>query len=535
MIRRRISAVFRRVSGLLRTHREGLRSLLLVVLVVTLVVQSGALWSRVLTRDSIPWSGLRARSAASAQAGQGTDNSAGAVPIRFAARGKDGLYGIQYNTDGLKIAYEDTADVWAQALENAENPTQSNVGQYRTALQQEMLLMEYDGSVPLHIIAGWLGMELPKALDNCIIGAAALCRSADNTYTLYLRDSTDGSLACAQTAVEDSLFDAAVGQFEPNDCLLAADQDDAVVSPDLLYFPGGETFAVVSFQAYNGSDGLEDLLAAFDLDADVAVDNAYTTDGVTVYVSGSNAVRMAEDGSMRYDGTGVGVTASSGHDQLMQYVQTGYELTGAVLDAIDSGASASMTSAYTDSDTGRYIVVYGLQIGGVPVDNNVTGYFARYEFEGGELVHADLALRTCQTTGETVAVMPEKQAAAALDSAADAVLSLRYVDKAVGTSSSWEQLYDEDDDALWNVENQENPDADTAWNDNLDDTGDSEEEDGLDTPWYDSTDTPVSPRWYALRYGSTDSMPHIGRTLSPDEIVVKQADFDRMIQEGGVS
>lgn len=537
MIRRGLRNAVRRMRGALHAHHVGLQRIVLVLLATGVLVQAGALWACVLTRDSIPWDSLRTRLSTSAHSGRDTDNSACALPVRFAARGTDGLYGIQYNTEGLKTAYEQTADVWAQAYEHAGEPVIAASAQYRAALHGQLLMMEYNGSIPLHIAAGWLGSEVNGALADSTLGTAALCLGEDG-YTLWLRDSESGTLLCAQTTVDDSLFAAALGRFESNDCALAADQEDSVVSPDLLYFPGGETFDVMSFQPYSGGDGMEELLTAFGLDAQVALEHAYGTDGVMVYVSGGSTVRMAEDGSMRYDGTGVRLPVTRGHDRLMQCIQTGYELTGAALEAIDCGASPALIKAYTDPDSGRYIVVYGMQIGGVPVDNAITGYFARYEFEGDAMVHANLALRTCQSTGETVAVMPERQAAASLSSAQDAVLSLRYIDQAVGTNSSWEQLYDDATDDLWNAEDeqtdgwQDTPAGEDGWNDVPagDQTGD-----GLGTAWYDTTGTPVSLQWYVLRYGDADDLPDFGPTLSPEEIVVVQADFDRMIQGGGAA
>ncbi len=533
MIRRRIAALLRAVRGWFRRHREGLRSLLIVVLVAALIGQSGLLWSHVLEKDKMP-APIRSLLSLFASSEQTTDNAAAALPIRFAARGDDGLYGIQYNADGLEDAYETTADVWAQAWENADALTLSDNAAYREALRQEMLLMDYDGTVPLTILTGWLNVTLADSAVDCAAGTVALCCNTDNTYTLFVRDSQTGSIFSAQTSVDDTLFDTTVGQFEPNDCTLAADEDDAAVSPDLLYFPGGETFDVLSFDAYRADSGWEDILTAFGMDADAALDSAYTTDNVTVYVSGSNTIRLADDGSMRYDGISLRISSTQGNDRLMQYVQLGYELTCDAVDAIGSGATAVLTDAYTDED-GRYIAVFGLQIGGVPVDNAVTGYFARYEFEGDTMVHANLALRTSQTTGETITVMPEKQTAASLDGTVSAVLSLRYVDEAAGSDSSWEQLYDTDDtDDLWNAENSDDTELDTAWNDFLDDALD-DVDDELDTAWYDTTGTPVSPQWYALHYGGEDNLLDDVRTIDPEDIVVVQADFDRMIQGGGAS
>lgn len=521
MVRKKIASVRRWLGIRLGTHKEAFRNVLLVVLTAGIVAQGGLLWSQVLTRDSIPWSGLRARVTASAQNATETDNEAAALPTQFAVRGADGMYGIQYNTDGLRTAYEETADIWAQALANAAQPVPADTADYRAALQQQLILMEYDGSVPLDIIAGWLDCTLEEDLADIRVGTAALCRTGSR-FTLYLRDSASDSLYCAQTEIEAEAFDAAAQQFEPNGCVLAADEDNTAVSPDLLYFRESGTFDILSFGAYDGS-GIDVLLEAFGMDAAAAQDGSYTTeDGVQVYVSGANTMRMLRDGSIQYDGSGVRLSVSHGHDRLMQCVQTGYDLTTETLGALDSGALPALTNAYFD-DSGRYIAVYGLQVNGVPVDNAVTGYFARYEFEGDTMVHANLALRTCQTTGETIAVMPERQAAASLDAQVDAVLSLRYVDSAKGTASEWENnAYDDSTDtALWNAEDIE------------EDTGDTDS--GLHTAWYDSTGEPVSPQWYILQYDDDSDLERIARTLSPEDIAVVQADFDRLIRGGGAA
>ena len=95
MIRRGLRNAVRRMRGALHAHHVGLQRIVLVLLATGVLVQAGALWACVLTRDSIPWDSLRTRLSTSAHSGRDTDNSACALPVRFAARGTDGLYGIQ--------------------------------------------------------------------------------------------------------------------------------------------------------------------------------------------------------------------------------------------------------------------------------------------------------------------------------------------------------------------------------------------------------------------------------------------------------
>ena len=337
--------------------------------------------------------------------------------------------------------------------------------------------------------------------------------------------------------MQDEDFRLAVEQFEPNGCSLAVDEKTAAISPDVLYNAGGMKFDVMSFAPYTGEDGIEQVLTAFGLQAEDAMQHAYTSGGKTVYVSGKHTFRLGGDGTAVYDGTGIGVSAAHGQKLYQQDVQTAYRLTGEILEAIGSGAVPALKKTYTD-DAGKYIVVYGMQINGVPVDNAAAGYLARYTFDNGMLTHAELALRTCQSTGETIAVMPEKQAAASLAFDADAILSLRYVDPAKETENDWSDTYasaaSDAADAAWSAED---GDADLSWDEMQDDTSDADSAAGSTgtTAWYDNTGTAVSPQWYVLQYGKEDAKDAANRTRTPDHITVVMQDFDHLIQGGGAS
>lgn len=501
-----------------RRHQSSLRTGLTVVLALTMILQCGLLWARMIPKNTFSLSQHRQTT---------TDNSAGAMPIRFAARNEEGLYGVEYHADSLKNAYETTAAVWAEALEQAQQPFAAGMDNYRSALTQQLLMMEYDGHVPIDIVAGWLGCRADH-LQGGTLGTIVLCREKNDQFRLYFRNGQN--IRCADTTVNAEDFNAAAQQFKPNGCQLAAEEGEAVV-PDLLYGTEEAVFDVMSFSAYHGSQGMDGLLKAFGMDADVAQQKAYETDdGIMVYVSGANTVRIASDGSMEYRGTGVSVKAAQGHDRLMQYVQTAYRLTGEAMEAMDSGAVPALLRTKNDEETGTYIVDYGMQINSVPVDY-AAGYFARYRFENGTLTQAKLYLRTCQSTGESIAVMPVRQVAASQSLDADTRLSLRYVDRV----QKWNDYDDIQDDSLWDADINAQTDIDTDINADMTEEADlpweERPEDTLGTAWYDNTGTAVSPQWYVIRY---DDKPDtdVGRTLSPEEITAIPADFDRLIRGG---
>lgn len=558
-----VHALQRMLRGV-RAHTEGIKTAVLVLLAVLLVVQGGVLYHR--TTDD----GSKAKQESTTQQAL-VDSEAAAFPIRFAVRSENGIYGLEYNASGMQEVFHATADIWAQAWSSAGQPRRATRAEYRKALKNDLMLMEYDGSIPLQLAAGWVGATVSDAWNSVMLGTAVISRD-DVGYTVYFRDNSTGKLLCADTTVDDNIFDTAAAQYDANDCKIAADEKNASVSPDTLYFPGGETFEVMSFADYDGTNGLQALLTAFHMDAEAALKSEYTADNTRIFVSGRDTLQLKKTGEALYDGENIQLTAAQNNNRQLQYVQCGYTLAQSALDAIGSGAAPALTNAYFDSK-GNYIAVFSMQIGGIPVDNTDTGYFARFTFRGNTMCSAELALRTTQTTGETIAVMPERQVSAALSGAADAVLSLRYVDEPsknrkeddssdelisadglfgnsglLGTDS--ENTADNTDSDTTpngtNTQDNTQPDlvqdiddnsnttdtAGSAFSDNptfSDALGETNSSSELQTSWYDTSGTAVSPEWYIIRFNQKTDLPQ----FNAEEIVPVLADFDTMIQEGG--
>ena len=89
-IRRAITRWFAR-------HKEMWRNGILVVLVAAIPVQGALLW-----RQALPQVTLSLPQWMTASNQTETDAAAGAMPIRFASRSKNGVYGVEYNTDSVK-------------------------------------------------------------------------------------------------------------------------------------------------------------------------------------------------------------------------------------------------------------------------------------------------------------------------------------------------------------------------------------------------------------------------------------------------
>lgn len=461
----------RRVRRAAAEHTRGLHTAAIAVLTVTLVAESGYLWSCVLYPNSTPRGTIAhtvVRWLSSHGAGDSGTVQPAAYPVKLAVRMQsDGLYGLQYSADGMQQVWQQTEDVWSTALMTAQRLHTATIEEYRDALQKPMLFAEYDGSVPLSLVAGWLGAATPQNGEDCVCGGLLISRESKDNYQLFVRDAADGSIWNTKITLTDAEFSAMEANFTANDCTLAA-ETDTIISPDTLQFQEEQSFDSVTFHPYSGS--MLALLNALGMDGQAAEESAYrTTDGTMVYVDEDASVHVTPESVMSYRSEN-GVRAYEENlrqaDAWQKCAQMGRTISASLLEGMNSGGEAHLTKAYED-EQGRYVTVFSLHIDGVPVDNAL-GYFARYVFEDGALVQADVVLRTCEVTGDVVSVMPETVAAAARRDA-KALLSLRYTDTATlrTEKSALDQYNNANNNTGSDVLDDGETETDTSWVDDL--------------------------------------------------------------------
>lgn len=542
--RRRPAVHMRAVRSFAYIHREGMRTTAIALLTAALIGQSGWLWTRVLDRNSTPKGTIAHTAVQWLDERQSADLADTAAPAAYPTKlaiSRDGeMFGIQYSADGVAEAYRLTEDMWGAALGSAGPLKSVQQNEYAAALQRDMAYLEFDGSVPLELISGWLGVSMPQNGERRTCGGLLLSKTGTDAYRLFVRDAETGTTYAAETGLTDAQFSQAAESFVANGCTMAAGTD-TVIAPDTLQFTGEQTFATITFGSYTGS--MTSLLSALRMDGQAAQETSYsTTDGTRVYVSGGAVAEVSRDGVMTYR-TEDGMRAYEkgtllAREAHRKCAQLGRSLSAQLLDAMNSGGEAHLTKAYTAED-GRYVTVFSLRINGVPADNDL-GYFARYEFEDGAMVRADVVLRTCEAAGDVVTVMPEKIAASSRRDAT-ATLSLRYTDTA--------QLLPDDDSSRGDTPtepltagqgtasgylNTGTSTEDDSWVNQSADSGtgmdwSSSEADGLSETGVRVT---AEAKWKFLWYNQTKPTERED-ALVPSEITGHMPDFLTPIGEGG--
>ncbi len=526
-----------RVRDTVSWHSRGLQTAAIAVLTVTLVAESGYLWSRVLYPNSTP-RGTIAHTAvrwlSSRSAGDSDAVESAAYPIKVAVRMQSGgVYGLQYSADGMQQVWQQTEDVWSAALTSARRLRTTTMDEYREALKNPMLFAEFDGSVPLSLIAGWLGAKTPQNGEDCACGGLLISQQGKDVYQLFVRDAEDGSVWNTSITLSDAEFSAMEASFTANDCTLAA-ETDTTISPDTLQFTEEQSFDTVTFQPYSGS--MLTLLNAMGMDGQSAEETAYrTTDGTMVYVDADAVVRVTPESVMSYRAeTGVRAYEENLHqaDAQQRCAQMGRTISAALLEGMNSGGEAHLTKAYED-DQGRYVTVFALHIDGVPVDNAL-GYFARYVFEDGALVQANVVLRTCEVTGNVISVMPETVAAAARGDAT-ALLSLRYTDTAtLQTTKSVLDNYDSGSNTTGDVLEDDSQQTDTSWVDELTTESESSWIDSSGTDWSTDGTSSNTDASTATNGGVESTLNSTGTNVSAQaqwRFLLYQADETEQTQE----
>lgn len=419
-----------------RGHRSGLQTAGIAVLTVTMVAQGGWIWSRMLDAGSTPKNSI-ARSIVRRLNERNIRSDTiepAAYPIKMAVRNEEGLYGIQYSVVGMTDVYSQTEALWSTALGQCSALRLTTQNEYAAALKNHMVFMEFEGSIPLKLLAGWLDTEVPNGGNDRSCSALLISRGNPGGYHIYLRDAETGTFLTAQTVLSDAEFDSVINLFRPNGCQMAAEAN-TVISPDTLHFPQQQGFDTITIRPYEG--GIDTVMQSFYMDGSSAQQSAYTTQsGTMLYSDDTATLRITSDKMLSYDSDS-GIRAFRGSlrsgDAIQAYAQLGKTISTTLLENINSSGEAQLIKAYTDDD-GRYVTVFALRIDGVPLDNDV-GYFARYEFEDGAMVHADAVLRVCAITGNVATIMPES-VAASVRKDATAQLSLRYTDTAPLKESS---------------------------------------------------------------------------------------------------
>ena len=352
---------------------------------------------------------------------QGGDRAESARPLRMAAAlsgGTGTVYcGILYDDEAGDALFRQAAGVLVETLSSAGEPEEVARAQWERALEQApAVYLDLQGRVPLSVLAGWLSGE-KSALDAPV--RRLVLTVVRDEVVLFYRDEDSGKYyRCRSQVASPHHLEEALASLMENGAFFAFQWEEyGGLDPDTLL--PAETPAPVVYAASNpvtgGRTALEGLME--DLGLPVGANGIYRgADDEWVARSGGATLRLSDRGEAVYE-TGEGdenrfALPAGEEDDLFAQVELCRALAAGTLGSRCGEAGLYLLSA-ARTQAGLE-VEFGYALDGCPVLLE-EGTAARFLVREGRVDRFELRFRSYAAGQETTAVMPVRQAAAALE------------------------------------------------------------------------------------------------------------------------
>jgi len=342
-----------------------------------------------------------------------------AAPLRLAVRligeGKESCYGVLYDQQDCDRLFQSVAGLLAEALSNPGPAERIN----RTVWERMLtgasgLCLDFQGDMPLDVLSGWLSGE--EGGLSVRVRRLGLTVWQGEAYLFY-QDEIGDCYRCRAEVVDTNRLEETLAGLSGNGAFYAFEQAEyRMLAKDSLLLE--DTPAPKVYQAANpvagGQDALEEL--AGDLGFTINTNGVYYA-GQWVARSGNDTLRLSDGGVMTYQADGEGgehFLLSPERDVPSRFdaAETCRALASAALGGRCGQARLYLLSV-TDTDAG-WEVDFGYSLNGIPVQLE-QGSAAHFVVEGDRVTQFTLRFRSYSGAGESLAVLPLPQAAAALE------------------------------------------------------------------------------------------------------------------------
>ncbi|MDD3164905.1 MAG: hypothetical protein PHS97_03510, partial [Oscillospiraceae bacterium] len=221
------------------------------------------------------------------------DIPAAARPIAISVCNSAGRWSAAGDFDTLDAAYEKLAGFLGEALATAMAATTLDDAARNDAIFGEGIWFGYPGTMPLGVLAQWLGTEYPDVAQ-----AQWLFLSADDTSVTLLFGDDDTAYRCA-TALDSAAIRESISLYEPDGSYFAGESSAAAMAhlqPQSLI--GASARARAATVAAAVSDPFNAAVASA-LSFNPYGDGSYTTSSGTVFYAETQcALHISPDGAL---------------------------------------------------------------------------------------------------------------------------------------------------------------------------------------------------------------------------------------------
>ena len=416
----------RRRSGL-----ERLKSLLIVLLTLSALV----LTLRVLLFNELAGQGPRGwldnlpslfrqeQAASTADPGGVIPSSAAAQPVRISVFDGSERFAVQYDIAQADQLFSSLSILLSEALSSASAPSEVTEQSWREALCSPGVWFDFLGDIPLEALCAWM----VEGGNNSALTAAArqlaVARNDGGGVSLYYHNVEDGLYYACQTAVAyEGHMDELVTGYGGNGASFAFELEESGgydgLDPYVLLSAATPSPAV--YRASNPQSGTDAETVAglqAELSFQAPSDAVYAIPGGLRMRLGRETLEIGGDGTVTYhtsEETPTRYPVGQGDYNLTELVETARRLAANTVGRSCGAAQLYLAGVETEED-GAVAVCFAYSLSGATVLLPEDGYAARFTVRDGQITDYTLRFRSYEETAERSILLPERQAAAALD------------------------------------------------------------------------------------------------------------------------
>ena len=416
----------RRHSGL-----ERLKSLLIVLLTLSAL----ALTLRVLLFNELAGQGPRGwldnltslfrqeQTASTGDPGGSIQSSAAAQPVRLSVSDGSERFAVQYDTAQTDQMFSSLGILLSEALSSAAAPSEVTEQAWRDALCAPGVWFDFLGDIPLEALCAWMVEGGSNPNLTAAARQVAVARDDGGGVSLYYHNVEDGLYYACRTAVAyEGHMDELVTGYGGSGASFVFELEEGGgydgLDPYVLLSAATPSPAV--FRASTPLSGTDtNAVSALQesLSFQVSSDAIYAIPGGLRLRLGRETLEIGGDGTVTYHTSEELPTRYPvGEDgyTVTELVETTRRLAADTVGRTCGAARLYLAGVETGGD-GAVTVSFGYSLNGAAVLLPEDGCAARFTVQDGQITDYTLRFREYEETAEHSLLLPERQAAAALD------------------------------------------------------------------------------------------------------------------------
>jgi len=318
-------------------------------------------------------------------------------------------FGVRNDTELRNFAYDRAISILGEALGSASSHSEVTEEQWREALSKSGVFFEYIKPVRLSVLDGWLGANMPDALEDVKIRRIFVSFGEERSR-IYYQEYINGLFFGADTASTAGKAQE-LYMFLPNGAMFAfetglrgSERAPYMLITSQVYHPD-----VRSVAAGTQEQLLEASLFVF---GHFVAPPSYFSGDVLVCRGATFNISVYLDGMVTYRRTDILTEDSEAQElSLSEMIEQARMITADSIGEISGDAEILFESI--EYFQGVYTVYFGYYIAGGRVYLNDDKYASVISFTSGIISEAELNFRNFTYSGYSTRLLPQRQALAA--------------------------------------------------------------------------------------------------------------------------